>query len=273
MVAQRVKNLPVMRETWVWSLDQEDHLEEEMTTHSSVLTWRIPWTEEPGGLYSSWGHKELDTTEHSTSTFSLLSHPVRFHVEALSYFANTLFANKVTFIGSGSEGLDTSSDGHHSTPYTHFDIIQESPAHLTFSTHLCKRWGTKGSELEEEKEASWPSPGFSAADVLIWDFRRQPWTPGAVRCLPHHDYSSRLNWNFVSRPTLLVSYFQIKFGIVLSDSLQTLIGIWTGRAPHVPTNSGGTDTAQRWDLLFRNRQPKIVYPNILHVTQNSFQSK
>ena len=71
VVAQRVKTLPVMRETWVRSLDQEDHLEEEMATHSSVLAWRIPWTEEPGGLYSSWGRKELDTTEHSTSTFSL----------------------------------------------------------------------------------------------------------------------------------------------------------------------------------------------------------
>ena len=40
---------------------QEDPLEEGMATHSSILAWRIPWTEEPGG-YSSWGHKELDTT-------------------------------------------------------------------------------------------------------------------------------------------------------------------------------------------------------------------
>ena len=43
-----VKNLPAMQEMWVWSLGQEDHLEESMTTHSSVLAWRIPWTEEPG---------------------------------------------------------------------------------------------------------------------------------------------------------------------------------------------------------------------------------
>ena len=45
-----VKNLPAMRETWVRSPGQEDPLEKGMTTHSSILTWSIPWTEEPGGL-------------------------------------------------------------------------------------------------------------------------------------------------------------------------------------------------------------------------------
>ena len=52
-----------MRETWVQSLGGEDPLEKEMATHSSILFWRIPWTEEPGGLYSPRGRKELDTTE------------------------------------------------------------------------------------------------------------------------------------------------------------------------------------------------------------------
>ena len=50
LVAQRLKRLPVMRETWVRSLGREDPLEKQMATHSSILTWRIPWTEEPGGL-------------------------------------------------------------------------------------------------------------------------------------------------------------------------------------------------------------------------------
>ena len=50
LVAQMVKNLPAMQETWVRSLGREDPLEKEMATHSSILTWRIPWTEEPGGL-------------------------------------------------------------------------------------------------------------------------------------------------------------------------------------------------------------------------------
>ena len=44
-------------------LGWEDPLEEGMATHSSILAWRIPWTEEPGGLHSSWSHKELDMTE------------------------------------------------------------------------------------------------------------------------------------------------------------------------------------------------------------------
>ena len=47
-----VKNLPVMQETLVRSLGQEDSLEKGMATHSSILAWRIPWTEEPGGLQS-----------------------------------------------------------------------------------------------------------------------------------------------------------------------------------------------------------------------------
>ena len=52
MVAQMVKNLPVMQETCVGSLGREDPLEKEMATHSSVLVWRIPWAEEPGRLRS-----------------------------------------------------------------------------------------------------------------------------------------------------------------------------------------------------------------------------
>ena len=50
VVAQIVKNLPAMQEAWVQSLSQEDPLEKEMATHSSILAWRIPCTEEPGGL-------------------------------------------------------------------------------------------------------------------------------------------------------------------------------------------------------------------------------
>ena len=50
LVAQMVKNLPEMRETWVQSLGWDDPLEKGMATHSNVLAWRIPWTDEPGGL-------------------------------------------------------------------------------------------------------------------------------------------------------------------------------------------------------------------------------
>ena len=53
LVAQMVNNPPAMQEAWVQSLGQEDPLEKGMTTHSSILAWRIPWTEEPGGLQST----------------------------------------------------------------------------------------------------------------------------------------------------------------------------------------------------------------------------
>ena len=52
LVAQTVKNLAAMQETWVPSLGREDPLEKGMATHSSILAWRSPWTEEPGGLQS-----------------------------------------------------------------------------------------------------------------------------------------------------------------------------------------------------------------------------
>ena len=52
LVAQRLKRLPAMWETWIQSLGWGDPLEKEMATHSSILAWRIPWMEEPGGLQS-----------------------------------------------------------------------------------------------------------------------------------------------------------------------------------------------------------------------------
>ena len=53
LVVQRLKHLPAVQETWVQSLGWEDPLEKQMATHSSILAWRIPWTEEPGGLQST----------------------------------------------------------------------------------------------------------------------------------------------------------------------------------------------------------------------------
>ena len=70
-LAQMVRRLPAVRETWVRSLGWEDPLEKEMATHSSTLAWKIPWTEEPGRLQSM-GHKELDTTERLQFHFDFL---------------------------------------------------------------------------------------------------------------------------------------------------------------------------------------------------------
>ena len=61
LVVQRVKHLPTMLETWVQSLGWEDPLEKEMATHSTILAWRIPWTEELDRLQSM-GWQESDTT-------------------------------------------------------------------------------------------------------------------------------------------------------------------------------------------------------------------
>ena len=69
LMAQMVKNLPAMREIWVRSLGWEDSLEKGMATHCRILAWRIPWTEEPGGLQSM-GFKELDMTATFTFTFA-----------------------------------------------------------------------------------------------------------------------------------------------------------------------------------------------------------
>ena len=64
-MAQTVKNLPAVQETWVRSLGQEDPLEKGIATHSSTLAWRIPWTESLAD-YGPWGHKESDMTEQLT---------------------------------------------------------------------------------------------------------------------------------------------------------------------------------------------------------------
>ena len=69
LVTQTIKNLPAMQETWVWSLGQEDPLEEGMAAHSSILAWEIPWTEEPGWQQSMGSQrvKHNWTTKHSTA--------------------------------------------------------------------------------------------------------------------------------------------------------------------------------------------------------------
>ena len=65
-MVQTVKNLPAIQETWVPSLGREDPQEKEIATHTSILAWKIPWTEEP---YSPWDRKQLDMTEQLTFMF------------------------------------------------------------------------------------------------------------------------------------------------------------------------------------------------------------
>ena len=67
LIAHLIKNLPAMQETWVRSLGWEDPLEKEMATHSTILAWRVPWTEESGGLLSM-GSQESDMLSDQTTT-------------------------------------------------------------------------------------------------------------------------------------------------------------------------------------------------------------
>ena len=84
LVAQRIKHLPAMQETWVQSLGWEDPLEKEMATHSSILAWRIPWTEEPGGLQSTGsqrvGHDWATSLHFKITAVGECSHEIKRHL-------------------------------------------------------------------------------------------------------------------------------------------------------------------------------------------------
>ena len=67
-----IKNLPAMQETQVQSLDWEDPLEKEMTTHASNPAWEIPWTEEPGGVHSPWGYRVGHNHTHAHASILYL---------------------------------------------------------------------------------------------------------------------------------------------------------------------------------------------------------
>ena len=101
LVAQTVKHLPAMQETWVRSLGQEDPLEKEMATHSSILAWRIPWTEEPGGLQSmgsqrvrhDWAsslHFIICKQRNTDLSFLFLNQVVKFWQNLLFYFYSNI---------------------------------------------------------------------------------------------------------------------------------------------------------------------------------------
>ena len=74
LIAQQVKNLPARQETWVQFLGREDSLEKEMAIHSSILAWKIPWTEEPGGLQSMGSKSRTRLSDYTTNKFKNVLH-------------------------------------------------------------------------------------------------------------------------------------------------------------------------------------------------------
>ena len=84
LVAQMVKNLPAMKETWVQSLGQEDTLEKGMATHYSILAWRIPWTEKPGGLQSMGSQIVRHNWATNTFTSFIQSYMIPGHLRSSS---------------------------------------------------------------------------------------------------------------------------------------------------------------------------------------------
>ena len=85
-----------IQETWVQSLGQKDFLEEKIATHSRILAWKIPWTEEPGG-FSPFGHKESDTTDQ------LRTHTYIHINKNLWRYRTFPSPQKVPFVGTGRE--------------------------------------------------------------------------------------------------------------------------------------------------------------------------
>ena len=99
LVAQRVKNPPAMRETWVQSLGWEDPLEEGMAIYSSILAWRMPWTEEPGGLQSMGSQRVGQTERLSTQSLQAMSSPTLPISSCRLFFKIKFYWNAVLFLG------------------------------------------------------------------------------------------------------------------------------------------------------------------------------
>ena len=129
MSAQTVKNLPTRRETWVQCLCWKDPLEEGMATHSSILAWTMPRTEDAGS-YSPWGHKESDTTERLRLSLFHCQESVEGHEHHFGSFAS---------FGQTSNGSDVNILQSSFTPYfIRFSIRFWRCAHLSvISLILC----------------------------------------------------------------------------------------------------------------------------------------
>ena len=137
LVAQMVKNPSAMQETWVQFLGWTEPLEEGMSTHSNIPAWTIPWTEEPGRLYS-WSRKELDTTEWLSTDLWRASQAV---LVVKNPFSNAGDIKDIGSIpGSGrSPGEGTATDSS-TLAWTEYSCLTKSQTWL-------KRLGTQTSQI------------------------------------------------------------------------------------------------------------------------------
>ena len=137
LVAQRLKRLPAMWETWVRSLGGEDTLEKEMATHSSILAWRIPWTEEPGGQQPTGSQR----VGHDWATSLSLSHFMRGFPGGASGKNLTANAGHVRD-ASSIPGSGRSPGGGHSNPlqYSCLENPMEREAWQAADHSVAKTW-------------------------------------------------------------------------------------------------------------------------------------
>ena len=108
------KNLPAMQ-TWIQSLGQEDPLEEGMATHSSILAWRIPWTEEPGGLQSMGSQRVGQDWVTNTSRYQLTKSSQPLYKDSSSFFSILQVRNLRPDITQGFESKQPTSEPIHLT--------------------------------------------------------------------------------------------------------------------------------------------------------------
>ena len=141
LVAQMVKNPLAMQETWVQSLGWEDPLEKGMATHSSILAWRTPWTEEPGKLqsmpgYSPRGHKELDTTEQLSLMPTAISNWGWVRSASYAYFSLGHFISSVATACQISLSITNSRSLPNSCPLSRWCHLTISSSVVPFSSCL-----------------------------------------------------------------------------------------------------------------------------------------
>jgi len=142
LLAQRLKHLPAMQETWVPTLGQEDPLEKEMANQSSILAWKIPWTEEPGGLQSTGSQRVRHDWATSPFTFCVYRHQ-KFWRESPTEITSTEITSEEVLWYSAQVGMKREV-----SPFFFFHFIFfTNYVKVNFKTWLCITFIIKENKL------------------------------------------------------------------------------------------------------------------------------